>query len=34
MKITTPRYLGDYVLFAEEAGEWLLMCVEKEPYDF
>ena len=29
-----PRYLDDYVLFAEEAGELLLMSVNNEPYNF
>lgn len=29
-----PKYLDDYVLFMEEAGEILLMCVNNEPYDY
>lgn len=31
---TTPKYLDDYVLFAEEEGEYLLMSVNNEPRDF
>lgn len=31
---TRPRYLDDYVLFAEEEGERLVMCLNDEPRDF
>lgn len=31
---TKPKYLDDYVLFAEEAGEILLMCINNEPQSF
>ena len=31
---TKPKYLDDYVLFAEEEGEMLLLCLNNEPRNF
>ena len=31
---TTPEYLSDYILMAEEECEWLLMSLNEEPWDF
>ncbi|KAG7594688.1 Zinc finger CCHC-type [Arabidopsis thaliana x Arabidopsis arenosa] len=33
-QIVKPKYLEDYVLFAEEEGGRLLLCLNNEPFDF